>query len=179
MIQTLTYKVRGEEYLVESFLVKDTGMLYSNLIRQGDTPNLGRVRCWLSTHEELGRQYITTLPNEPVAIPPGWKRVNGLCAVNGKWSIHLPTSTGELKFWGEHLHNCVGGYGHKINSGSSIVFTVRLQGQLAYCVEIDATTRRCRQFSGNRNVSADESLKDSVLNALVQAGLVQAGLVNY
>lgn len=170
MIQTLTYRVRGEEHLVEQFLVKDTGMLYNNIVRQGDTPNLGRVRCWLSVHEELGRQYIKVLPDEPVAIPEGWKPLNGLCDVKGEWSIHLPTSTGELKLWGEQLHNCVGGYGKNINKGQSIVFAVRVHGQIRYCVEI--CNHHCNQFLGDRNSKADSKVQNAVLGALRQARLV-------
>ena len=173
MIQTLTYRVRGEDHLVEQFLVKDTGMLYNNIVRQGDKPNLGRVRCWLSTHEELGRQYIKVLPDESVAIPEKWKPVNGLCAVDGSWSIHLPASIGELKLWGEQLHNCVGGYGENINQGRSIVFAVRVHGQIRYCVEINPSRDDYDQFLGDRNSQPDHTIKNNVLFALSQAGLVK------
>jgi hypothetical protein len=166
MIETTTYRVRGEEKVVEDFLVKDTGMLFNNL---GDN-NLGRVRCWLSAHEELGRRYIGTLPNSPVAVPTSWERVNGLCSVDGTWRIELPTSTAQLKFWGEQLHNCVGGYGNSINAGDCTVFIVYVNGILTYCVEVRGGS--IRQFNADRNASTYNEVRDSVTAALQQAKLL-------
>lgn len=173
MIQTTTYKVRGEEKIVEDFLVKDTGMLFNNLrnAAHGEDPELGRVRCWLSAHEELGRRYIGTLPNEPVSIPSGWERVNGLCSVDGKWRIELPTSTSQLKFWGEQLHNCVGGYGNSINAGNTTVFVVYVDSMLTYCVEV--REKSIRQFMADRNSSAFGDMYKSVEAALQQAKLLK------
>jgi hypothetical protein len=166
MIETTTYRVRGEEKVVEDFLVKDTGMLFNNL---GDN-NLGRVRCWLSAHEELGRRYIGTLPNSPVAVPTSWERVNGLCSVDGTWRIELPSSTAQLKFWGEQLHNCVGGYGNSINAGDCTVFIVYVNGILTYCVEVRGGS--IRQFNADRNASTYNEVRDSVTAALQQAKLL-------
>lgn len=170
MIETTTYRVRGEEKVVEDFLVKDTGMLFNNLADQCDDNNLGRVRCWLSAHEELGRRYIGTLPNSPVTVPTNWERVNGLCSVDGIWRIELPTSTAQLKFWGKQLHNCVGGYGVSINAGKCIVFVVYVNGLLTYCVEV--SSRSIRQFNADRNSSTYNGVRDSVTAALQQAKLL-------
>jgi hypothetical protein len=170
MIETTTYRVRGEEKIVEDFLVKDTGMLFSNLAQQRGDNNLGRVRCWLSAHEELGRRYIGTLPNSPVSIPSNWERVNGLCAIDGTWRIELPTSTAQLKYWGEQLHNCVGGYGNSINSGDCIVFVVYVNSMLTYCVEVRSGS--IRQFNADRNSSTYNEVRDSVTAALQQAKLL-------
>lgn len=171
MIETTTYKVRGEEKIVEDFLVKDTGMLFTNLAQQRGDNNLGRVRCWLSAHEELGRRYIATLPNEPVNVPPNWERVNGLCAVDGEWRIELPTSTAQLKCWGEQLHNCVGAYGESINSGDCTVFVVYVNGILTYCVEV--RDKSISQFKADRNSSYNGGVRDSVTSALQQAKLLK------
>jgi hypothetical protein len=171
MLQTFTYKHHGEEHSLNDFHYKDTGMLFNNLVREGHTPELGRVRCWLTSHEVLARQYVRYLPNEPVKIPQGWERVQGLCAVDGSWRIELPTSTAELKYWGETLSNCVGGYGRNINEGQSIVFVVYWQGTLKYCAEVN-NNKRIAQFYGQRNSSPIWSEKDSVCYALEQAGLL-------
>lgn len=176
MLQATTYKVRGEEEVVESFLVRDTGMLFTNLVnQQNQAPDLGRVRCWLTAHEELGRLYIKSLPDSPVPIPADWERVQGLCSLDGSWVIELPTSVAQLRLWGESLHNCVGGYGPSIQQGLSIVFAVYENGLHKYCVEISNTgvgKGYCRQFLGIRNCLAKLEIKESVLLALQQAKLV-------
>lgn len=170
MIRTTTYRVRGEEKLVEDFLVKDTGMLFNNITNQRGSTEIARVRCWLSVHEELGRRYIYSLPNEAVAIPCDWQRVNGLCSVDGSWSITLPTSTAQLKFWGEQLHNCVGGYGVSINRGDCVVFVVHVDGLLTYCVEVCSGS--IEQFNADRNSSTYNEIRASIKVALQQAKLL-------
>lgn len=180
MLTTKTYRYRGENLELPEYLVRDTGMLFNNLVNRGVTPVLGRVRCWLTAHEELGRQYIAILPNEPVKVLKIWEPVDGLCGIDGNWSIKLPRDTATLKYWGETLHNCVGGYGPKINSEQSVVFVVYLNGELKYCVEASTGDYSntegkfvIQQFSGPRNshVEANKFRKD-VIASLINAGLV-------
>jgi hypothetical protein len=182
MLTTKTYRYRGEDLELPEYLVRDTGMLFNNLINRGVTPVLGRVRCWLTVHEDLGRQYVAILPNETVKVPEIWEPVDGLCGIDGDWSINLPRDTATLKYWGETLHNCVGGYGPKINSGQSVVFVVYVNGELKYCVEASTGDYSntggdlvIQQFSGSHNsyVEANNVRKD------VTASLVKAGLILY
>ena len=170
MIQTTTYRVRGEEKMLEDFLVKDTGMLFNNITNQCGNTEIARVRCWLSVHEELGRRYIGTLPNSSVTVPYNWERVNGLCSIDGTWRIELPTSTAQLKYWGQQLHNCVGGYGNSINSSDCTVFVVYVNGLLTYCVEV--RNGSIQQFNADRNSSTYNEICASVKAALQQARLL-------
>ena len=170
MVQTTTYKHRGEVRQLEDCHFKDTGMIFYQLIKKGFTPNVGRVRCWLTVHEELSRQYISVLPNEQLAVNPKWEAVNGLSAVDGSWRIELPTNTAQLKLWGEQLHNCVGGYGDSINDGYCVVFVVYFLGSLKYCVEV--RQKEVQQFYGQRNSAPDYSERDSVLASLRDAKLI-------
>ena len=171
LIQTYTYKHRGEIHELKEFHFRDTGMLFNNLFQRGITPQLGRVRCWLSAHEDLARQYVAILPNEPIKVSPQWEPVDGLSAVDGSWYIELPQNTAQLKYWGERLHNCVGGYGSQINAGRSVVFVVYFHGSLKYCVEVQG--EHIKQFYGQRNSSPDYAEKDAVLAPLLEAGLIK------
>lgn len=170
MLQTTTYKYRGEIRQLEDCHFKDTGMIFYQLKQKGFTPNVGRVRCWLTVHEELSRQYISVLPNEKVVLNSKWEAVNGLSAVDGSWRIELPTNTAQLKLWGEQLHNCVGGYGESINNGYCVVFVVYFHGALKYCVEV--RHGEIKQFYGQRNSAPDYSERDAVLASLRDAKLI-------
>lgn len=165
MLQTTTYKNRGEVHQLQDFHFKDTGMLYNNIIQSGNEPRLGRVRCWLTLHEELGRQYIKTQPDSPVTVNPKWQPMNGLSGINGDWRIQLPTSTAELKWYGEQLSNCVGGYGNNINNGKSIVFVVYWHNSLKYCVEV-SPDGYVQQFYGHHNSSPDWDEKELIVSIL-------------
>lgn len=172
MVSTTTFKVRGEVKPVEKFHVKDSGYLWSHIKNK---PELGRVRCWLSLHEDLARQFVKEQPNESLKIHPDWQPLNGMCAVDGSWEIEIPHNTSTLKYWGEKLHHCVGGYGPKINSGGCIILGVKIDGIITYTVEMcpDSWSKgkqwSCNQFYGVRNSSAPRELKRSVLEALNQA----------
>jgi hypothetical protein len=165
MLQTTTYKNRGEVHQLQDFHFKDTGMLYNNIIQSGNEPHLGRVRCWLTLHEELGRQYIKTQPDSPVTVNKWWQPLNGLSGIKGDWRIQLPTSTAELKWYGEQLKNCVGGYGNKINNGGCVVFVVYWHNTLKYCVEIDSSGE-VDQFYGHHNSSPVWEEKELICNIL-------------
>jgi hypothetical protein len=164
MIATTTFKVRGEDKPVEDFLVRDTGYLWAQIKTK---PDLGRVRCWLSVHEDLAKKFVSEQPDEALPIPTKWQPLQGLSAIDGSWAIELPTRTGTLKLWGEQLHNCVGGYGPKIKHNDCVVFGVRVDGVVRYAVEM--VGRNCNQFYGDRNSPAPIHIKDSVLLALQDA----------
>ena len=174
MIQTTTFKVRGEVKPVDNNLVRDTGYLYKQLGEtDGGFPELGRVRCWLTVHETLAKEYVRRQPDYELKVNPDFKRVQGLCAVDGSWELEIPTCNAQLKLWGEQLSHCVGGYGQAVNSGRSIILAVREQGRVTHTVEMikAGNSYSCQQFYGYRNSSAPDNLRSSVLNALSQANL--------
>lgn len=171
MVATITFKVRGEVKPVEKFHVKDSGYIWNNLQAK---PELGRVRCWLSLHEDLARQFVKEQPNERLKIHPDWQPLDGLCAIDGSWEIELPRCTSTLKYWGEKLSHCVGGYGPKINKGDCVIFAVKVASEVKYTVEMCPSSWSggkqwdCNQFYGVRNSSAPYELKKSVLGAIGQ-----------
>jgi hypothetical protein len=166
MVATTTFKIRGEVKPVEQYLVRDTGYLWNQI---QEKPDLGRIRCWLTVHEELARRFVLEQPDEALPISPSYQPIQGLCAVDRSWEIELPDRTGTLKLWGEQLHNCVGGYGPKIRAGQCVVFAVRIHGVVKYAVEM--VGNHCQQFLGERNCSAPDHLRVAVLDALKDAGI--------
>ena len=166
MLQATEFRYRGEVCPISADHVRDTGYLWSNIQSK---PELGRVRCWFSVHEQLAAAFVKELPDEALSIPAGWERIDGLCSVNGSWELEFPKRVATLKYWGQTLRNCVGGYGPAIKSGRSVIFTVRQQGQLTHCVEFSGGY--CNQFYRSGNGSPDYEIKESVIAALEQAGL--------
>jgi hypothetical protein len=166
LLQCTNFKYRGEVHPVSPDHIRDSGYLWNQL--QGK-PDLGRVRCWFSVHETLAAEYVKTLPDEVLPVPQGWEKVDGLCDVDGSWELEFPKRVATLKYWGEVLRNCVGGYGNAIKSGRSVIFAVREQGQLTHCVEF--SNGYCNQFYQAGNSSPNYSIKESVMLALTQAGL--------
>lgn len=173
MIQTTTFKVRGEVHPVDSNTVRDTGYLFKRLEDNGGVPNLGRVRCWLSVHEQLAKEYVNRLPDFPLKVSPDFQKVQGLCAVDGSWEIEIPTCNAQLKLWGQQLSHCVGGYGEAVNSGRSIILAVREYSRVTHTIEMikAGNSYSCQQFYGYSNSSAPKELRGSVLDALAQANL--------
>jgi hypothetical protein len=167
MVTTTTYKVRGETKPVEDYLVRDTGYLWSSIQNK---PKLGRVRCWLSVHEDLARAFIAEQPDEALPINPDFAPLDGLAAIDKSWEIVFPRSTRDLKLWGQLLSHCVGGYGPAIKSGRSIIFAVLQDGRPTYTVEYSPCGEAllCRQFYGLRNCSAPHDLQREVQNAIQQ-----------
>ena len=175
MIQTTEFKVRGEVHPVDSNTVRDTGYLFKRLEDNGGVPSLGRVRCWLSVHETLAKEYVNRLPDFPLKVNPDFQRVQGLCAVDGSWEIEIPTCNAQLKLWGQQLSHCVGGYGEAVNSGRSIILAIREYGRVTHTVEMikpqGGKYYECQQFYGCRNTYPTNKLRNSVLDALTQANL--------
>lgn len=164
MLQATEFKYRGQVQAISPDHVRDTGYLWSNIQNK---PELGRVRCWFSVHETLAAAFVKELPDEALPIPAGWERVDGLCAVNGSWELEFPKRVATLKYYGQILNNCVGGYGPAIKSGRSVIFVVREYGQITHCVEFSGGF--LNQFYGPRNSSSDAAIEKSVLEALNQA----------
>lgn len=175
LLTAKTFKYRGVEYEISKDHVKDTGYLYSRIVATGDTPRLGRVRCWFSAHEALAEQYVESLPDEALPIPRGWERLDGVAAVDQSWEIRFPRSVAELKRWGskEVLDNCVGGYGAKIKANQSVIFTVLDESaNPTHCIEY-TPSGHCEQFYSKGNRQPDSHIKDAVQRVIRLAGLSQ------
>lgn len=168
MLQAKTFRYRGEEQEISPDHIRDTGYLWKNIQQK---PELGRIRCWFSVHEQLAAAFVKELPDEALPVPSGWDRVDGLCAVDASWSIELPKRVATLKYYGKVLNNCVGGYGPAIKQGRSVIFVVRERGIITHCVEINSRGE-CNQFYAARNQYGDERLKREVLSELRKADLI-------
>lgn len=167
LLSATTFKYRGVCNPISDDHIRDTGYLWSNI---QDKPNLGRIRCWFSVHETLAAAYVAELPDEELPISGEWQKVNGLCAVDSSWELEFPKRVATLKYYGQALRNCVGGYGNAIKTGRSVIFVVREQGVLTHCVEV--TDGYVRQFYRSGNSEPDYAIKESVISALEQARLL-------
>ena len=169
LLASTTFKYRGEIHPISNDHVRDTGYLWSQFEAEAK-PDLGRVRCWFSAHETLASAYVETLPDESLPIPDGWERINGLCSVDGSWEIEFPQRVATLKYYGQALRNCIGGYGNAIKSGRSIIFSIRERGILTHCVEV--ANGGVNQFCRSGNSDPDYGVKSAVIAALEQAELL-------
>ena len=167
LLGATTFKYRGETHPISDDHVRDTGYLWSNIQNK---PELGRIRCWFSVHEALAAAYVKELPDEELPVDIKWQPLDGLSSISQRWELVFPTRVATLKYWGEHFHNCVGGYGNAIKSGRSVVFAVKEYGVLTHCVEV--TQRQVNQFYRSRNSPGDKLLIKEVSQALTLANLI-------
>jgi hypothetical protein len=174
MAQTTTMTLRGKSQDVTGDYIRDTGYLFNQLQNSGVSPDLGRVRCWFSTHELLAKEYVKILPDFELRVNPDFAPLDGLSSLDMSWEIEIPKHQHQLKRYGEILSHCVGGYGAAVNQGSSVIVAVYFQGVLKYTLEFVKGDRayRCNQFYGFRNSHPSESDRSVVLNMFQQAKLI-------
>lgn len=174
MIQTTKMVIRGKENDVTADYVRDTGYLFKQLVAANVTPDLGRVRCWFSTHEVLAKEYVKILPDFELKVSPDFAPLDGLSSLDMAWELEIPKHQHQLKRYGEILSHCVGGYGAAVNQGSSVIVAVYHNGILKYTLEFTQGDRRyhCNQFYGFRNSYPSESDRAIVLDMFHQARLI-------
>jgi hypothetical protein len=174
MVQTTKMTLRGKSQDVTGDYIRDTGYLFNQLQAAGVSPELGRVRCWFSTHELLAKEYVKILPDFELRINPDFAPLDGLSSLDMAWEIEIPKHQHQLKRYGEALSHCVGGYGGAINAGRSVIVAVYFQGVLKYTLEFTQSDRkyRCNQFYGFRNSSPSESDRTVILDMFQQAKLI-------
>lgn len=174
MVQTTKMTLRGKTQDVTGDYVRDTGYLFNQLQNANVSPQLGRVRCWFSTHEILAKEYVKILPDFELKVNPDFAPLDGLSSLDMSWELEIPKHQHQLKRYGEILSHCVGGYGGAINSGRSVIVAVYFQGVLKYTLEFNQGDRRyrCNQFYGFRNSYPSESDRSVVLNMFQQAKLI-------
>ena len=174
MVQTTTMTLRGKSQDVTGDYIRDTGYLFNQLQNSGVSPDLGRVRCWFSTHEVLAKEYVKILPDFELKVNPDFAPLDGLSSLDMSWEIEIPKHQHQLKRYGESLSHCVGGYGGAINSGRSVIVAAYFQGVLKYTLEFTQGDRkyRCNQFYGFRNSSPSYSDRTVVLDMFQQANLI-------
>jgi hypothetical protein len=174
MVQTTTMTLRGKTQDVTSDYIRDTGYLFNQLQNAGVSPDLGRVRCWFSTHEVLAKEYVKILPDFELKINSDFAPLDGLSSLDMAWEIEIPRHQHQLKRYGEILSHCVGGYGGSINSSRSVIVAAYFQGVLKYTLEFTQSDRkyRCNQFYGFRNSSPSESDRAVILDMFKQAKLI-------
>ena len=174
MVQTTKMTLRGKTQDVTGDYVRDTGYLFNQLQNSGVSPDLGRVRCWFSTHEVLAKEYVKILPDFELKVNSDFAPLDGLSSLDMSWELEIPKHQHQLKRYGEILSHCVGGYGAAVNQGSSVIVAVYHNGILKYTLEFVKGDRayRCNQFYGFRNSHPSESDRSVVLNMFQQAKLI-------
>lgn len=175
MVQTTKMVIRGKENDVTGDYVRDTGYLFKQLQAAGVSPELGRVRCWFSTHEFLAKEYVKILPDFELKVNPDFAPLDGLSSLDMTWELEIPKHQHQLKRYGEILSHCVGGYGAAVNQGSSVIIAVYHNGILKYTLEFVKGDRayRCNQFYGYRNSYPSDSDRSIVLDMFQQAKLIE------
>lgn len=174
MVQTTKMTLRGKSQDVTGDYIRDTGYLFNQLQNANVSPDLGRVRCWFSTHEVLAKEYVKILPDFELKVNSDFAPLDGLSSLDMAWEVEIPKHQHQLKRYGEILSHCVGGYGGSINSGRSVIVAVYFQGVLKYTLEFvsDGTCYRCNQFYGFRNSHPSDADKEIVLDMFRQAKLI-------
>ena len=174
MVQTTKMTLRDKTQDVTGDYIRDTGYLFNQLQNSGVSPDLGRVRCWFSTHEVLAKEYVKILPDFELKINSDFSPLDGLSSLDMAWEIEIPKHQHQLKRYGEILSHCVGGYGGSINSGRSVIVAAYFQGVLKYTLEFTQSDRkyRCNQFYGYRNSYPSDSDRTAVLDMFQQAKLI-------
>jgi len=70
----------------------------------------------------------------------------------------------ELPGEGEMMGNCIGGYGHKIQSGKSIIISLRDEKNMPHVdIEIDAKTGESLQVRGKQNLDPVKKYKNFII----------------
>lgn len=173
MLGKQTYKYRGEEHPVQEFLIRDTGYLFNQLTHLlGETPELGRVQCWLSVHENLSRQFIDITPDEVLPTHSLVKGLDGVASIKKNWTIIVPKNTRELKYYGEYLSFCIGGYGPYVQRGGIILLIEDGKGMPKYGIQIDPKPNgrgEIVQFYGVRNSYPEQCDREQIEETLKQA----------
>lgn len=175
MVQTTKMTIRGKLQDVTKDYIRDTGYLFSELQKADVSPQLGRVRCWFSTHEVLAKEYIKILPDFELRVNPDFAPLDGLCSVDMVWELEIPKHQHQLKRYGEILSHCVGGYGAAINRGNSVIVAVYFNGILKYTLEFNQEGNhkyRCNQFYGYQNSHPESGDRAVVIDMFKQAKLI-------
>ena len=103
--------------------------------------HLHDVLAWMSNHVKDA--------DAALWVHPEFKVYEG--AMLEGYTIRFPEKRSDLKYWGAHLHLCVGGYDSLIHQGQSIVFALYKEDKPCVCVEIDGEKHYLEQVMGARN----------------------------
>ena len=85
----------------------------------------------------------------------------------------VPRTGADLVRWGRVLSNCLGSFDQAVAAGQSTIIGVEHAGRLAYALEL-TTQGTIRQFHGAANRPPDPRPRDTVVRALLRAGLLAA-----
>jgi hypothetical protein len=102
--------------------------------------------------------------------PPAWSHLDG--AREGEVQLVLPTSPADLNRWGFALHNCLGSYKQKVDSGQRLVLGVVVKGQLQGAVEVDPVRRRIVQATATKNRPLARVTRNTVAAMLLARGTI-------
>lgn len=176
MLAKTTYTYHGDQYNVSDDIVRDTGMVYKNLVENNIPFDLGRVRCWFTTHNRLVNAYIQSLPDFELKVNEDFMAIDGLSAIDAKWTLELPKNNATLKYWGKVLNFCVGGYGAYINKDQSIIIGVYMAGIIKYCIEYVPDSfmgmYHLHQFYGYGNSHPPQDLKAEIAEEIEKSLIV-------
>jgi hypothetical protein len=117
-----------------------------------------RVRDIFSYYEELKKLKIQLEPSYALPIDEVLKAKIG-DSFEG-YSVVFPTESRDLKWWGEKLNHCVGGYGEAVLRKACSIISLNKEDIPIYTIEIRKTEKgyNVPQFMGYKNSPAPEEL---------------------
>lgn len=134
-----------------AFAVSDTLRSWSQITRLNPAYTLGdyRFTTWRDAHDHLARELGKVeraerdIPQTKLAKRLHGKTADGLTLVS-------PKTTWQLIDWGRDMHNCIGGYDHAAEAGSSVLFAVMRGDEMIGNMEL-TPQGAIRQLVGDHN----------------------------
>lgn len=108
---------------------------------------------------------------------PQFERYNGSTILG--LEVVFPKTSNILKEWGTALGICIGGYGSRIHSGTSICFALYKFGKPVVCVELNGYSFSILQVYGRKNQSQPQILWDAIKDSLNLENCTYTPMVDY
>ena len=110
--------------------------------------------------ERADRGWGTSLDQGPLVIEYKDEAKNFVKEYDG-FTVVAPTSREDLLGWSSYMNNCISSYAKQAAEGSTLLYSVEVEGKMVANIELDPHTGSVRQLLGkyNQSVPGEMSLK--------------------
>ena len=119
-------------------MASDLNDIVSMLTNYPEVNLLNRPKSIKELHDWVSNK-VDLLKNPPLPIEHNEKYDGLHDSKFGDTSVLLPTVTTEIKAWGKHLRNCVGGFAREAATGDFRIIALERDGEVYACLGINPT----------------------------------------
>jgi hypothetical protein len=161
------------------YLLDMARVINAPIARGAVEPVHGRVRNWREFHDLYVRRRGEWVPSGSIETRFDIPQTEIAQAIDGQMignlEIRTPKNIDDIRYWGEYMHNCIGGYGYLVACDNAKVTLGAIIEDGKVLANFEVRDGRLSQLLGRFNGPLPDDRRDPIVSALAAFDIDTSG----